>query len=474
MANETPTEGTFGGASNEMAYYGTYERTEDFSYPEGSYGVQSWWDYGHWITLRAERIPNANPFQEGATEAANYLLAPSEEQAEGVLARQSTEGNETRFVMVDWQMASPNSKFGAPVVFYSDGNVSRQDFFEPMYTSNFRASVTVREQRYYESQMIRLYHYHGSAVEPRPVVVDWENRQAQTSGGDTVSVRTFPSNRTDAIREFQNMSAARAYVERDGSAQVGGVGAIPAERVPALEHYRLVRTSNRSAFSASSYQQEFLITQQLTGFPATRMFVTNPSWLKTFERVPGARIEGSGAPPNTTVTAEVDMRAPNGNYTFTYRQQARTDADGEFTMTLPYSTTGYDQYGPENGYTNVSVRAAGPYNISTGGQLVEINGSAGVEEYRTTVDVPEGRVNGDQSGAIEVTLERRTSQLTLSDTEGESAATPSDDSNSASASGDASESAADDSASTGASSDLRVQSSGVGSAAPGERAARVG
>ncbi|WP_372911250.1 oligosaccharyl transferase, archaeosortase A system-associated [Salinigranum sp.] len=474
MANETPTEGTFGGASNEMAYYGTYERTEDFSYPEGSYGVQSWWDYGHWITLRAERIPNANPFQEGATEAANYLLAPSEEQAEGVLARQSTEGNETRFVMVDWQMASPNSKFGAPVVFYTEDNVSRQDFFEPMYTSNFRASVTVREQRYYESQMIRLYHYHGSAVEPRPVVVDWENRQAQTSGGDTVSVRTFPSNRTDAIREFQNMSAARAYVERDGSAQVGGVGAIPAERVPALEHYRLVRTSNRSAFSASSYQQEFLITQQLTGFPATRMFVTNPSWLKTFERVPGARIEGSGAPPNTTVTAEVDMRAPNGNYTFTYRQQARTDADGEFTMTLPYSTTGYDQYGPENGYTNVSVRAAGPYNISTGGQLVEINGSAGVEEYRTTVDVPEGRVNGDQSEAIEVTLERRTSQLTLSDTEGDSATTSSDDSNSASASGDASESAADDSASTGASSDLTVQSSGVGSAAPGERAARVG
>ncbi|AUV81826.1 dolichyl-diphosphooligosaccharide--protein glycosyltransferase [Salinigranum rubrum] len=475
MERETPAEGTFGGASNEMDYYGTYERTDDFSYPEGSYGVQSWWDYGHWITLRSERIPNANPFQEGATEAANYLLAPSEEQAEEVLARQSEEGNETRFVMVDWQMASPNSKFGAPIVFYDDSNVSRGDFFEPMYTSNFQASVTVRDQRYYESQMVRLYHYHGSAVEPRPVVVDWENRQAQTTGGETVSVRTFPSNRTNAVREFQNMSTARAYVEQDGSAQIGGVGAIPEERVPALEHYRLVRTSSSSAFSVSSYQREFLIAQQLTGFPATQMFVTNPSWLKTFERVPGARVEGSGAPPNTTVTAEVDMRAPNGNYTFTYRQQARTNADGEFTMTLPYSTTGYDQYGPENGYTNVSVRAMGPYNISTGGTLVEINGSAGVEEYRTTADVSEGRVNGDQSGPIEVTLERQTSELTFSDTDSEDAPTDASASgDSASASSSADDSASDDTASTDGSADVAVRSSRLDSTAADNGVARVG
>jgi len=59
----------------------------DFEYPEGAYGVQSWWDYGHWITTRAERIPNANPFQQNAGEAADYLLAPSEEASREVLAR---------------------------------------------------------------------------------------------------------------------------------------------------------------------------------------------------------------------------------------------------------------------------------------------------------------------------------------------------------------------------------------------------
>ena len=418
MANETPAEGTLGGADNEMSYYGTYERTDDFAYPDGAYGVQSWWDYGHWITVRGERIPNANPFQEGATEAANYLLAPSESQAESALTERSEEGENTRFVMVDWQMTSPNSKFSAPIVFYNEENVSREDFFNPMYTENFQGSVVVRDQRYYESQMIRLYHFHGSAVEPRPVVVDWENRQAQTQAGETVTVRTFPSNRTNAVREFRNMSQARAFVDSDGSAQVGGIGALPTERVPALEQYRLVRTSNQSAFSAASYQRQYILTQQLTGYPATRMFVTSPSWLKTFERVPGAQVEGSGAPPNTTVTAEVEMRAPTGNYTFTYRQQAQTNTDGEFSMTLPYSTTGYADYGPENGYTNVSVRATGPYTIATGGQLVEVNGSAGVESYQANLTVPEGQVNGDQQGPLEVTLERRTAELQLGDVDG--------------------------------------------------------
>jgi dolichyl-diphosphooligosaccharide--protein glycosyltransferase len=149
------------------------------------------------------------------------------------------------------------------------------------------------------------------------------------------------------------------------------------------------------------------------------MFVTNPSWLKTFERVPGARLEGSGAPPNTEVTAEVEMRAPRGNFTFTYRQHAQTDENGEFSMVLPYSTNGYGEYGPENGYTNVSVRATGPYTVSTPGELVEVDGNASVEQYRATVDVSEGRVNGDREGPVEVTLERNVTALTLSDVEGE-------------------------------------------------------
>jgi Uncharacterized membrane protein, required for N-linked glycosylation len=62
MSSETPQPGELGGADNAMEHYGTYDRPDngDFDYPEGAYGVQSWWDYGHWITVHGERIPNAN------------------------------------------------------------------------------------------------------------------------------------------------------------------------------------------------------------------------------------------------------------------------------------------------------------------------------------------------------------------------------------------------------------------------------
>jgi len=46
------------------------------------YGVLSWWDYGHWITYIAHRVPTANPFQQGAIEAAEFFVDGKE--TEGV------------------------------------------------------------------------------------------------------------------------------------------------------------------------------------------------------------------------------------------------------------------------------------------------------------------------------------------------------------------------------------------------------
>jgi len=57
-----------------ISYYELYQmpemnkttgRIEDYNYPPEAYGVISWWDYGHWITRIAHRIPVANPFQPG-------------------------------------------------------------------------------------------------------------------------------------------------------------------------------------------------------------------------------------------------------------------------------------------------------------------------------------------------------------------------------------------------------------------------
>jgi len=417
MQAQTPAEGQLGGASSDLQYYGTYEDTEDFDYPDGTYGVMSWWDYGHWITVLSERIPNANPFQQGATEAANFLLAPNETQARNVLQAQSAEGERTRFVMVDWQMVEPTSKFGAPTVFYNYGgeSLSQSQFFEPVYGQQFRQRFQVRHQRYYDSLMVRLYQYHGSAREPRPVVVDWDEVTAQTNTGETVTVKTVPQDNSSVIKQFNSTQAAREYVRQDGSSQVGGIGGFPSERVPALQHYRLVKVSNTSAFRSQSYQQAVLGTSRVTGLPPGALVSQTPTWVKSFERVPGATVEGSGGPANATVTASVEMNVPTTNSTFTYTQRAQTNEQGEFTMTLPYSTTGYTEYGPENGYTNVSVRANGTYSIGTGAQL---NESGWVVRHSATLDVPEGAVNGDSDETLTVELDRQASKLQIENDSG--------------------------------------------------------
>ena len=75
MANHTPDPG--------VNYYGIFDQSS-FSYPAGSYGVMSWWDYGHQITFIAKRIPNANPFQSGVagpTGAAAFFMTQSEDYA---------------------------------------------------------------------------------------------------------------------------------------------------------------------------------------------------------------------------------------------------------------------------------------------------------------------------------------------------------------------------------------------------------
>ncbi|MBP2252616.1 dolichyl-diphosphooligosaccharide--protein glycosyltransferase [Halarchaeum solikamskense] len=381
MQNNTPAEGNYGGAGNadQLDYYGTYQQTDDYDYPKGSYGVMSWWDYGHWITVLGERIPNANPFQGGATYAANYLLAQNETHANEILDSKGDADETTRYVAVDWQMAAVNSKFSAPTVFYDDREgVNRYDFYRPLLSQTqnggYQLQAYVHSQDYYETMLVRLFRYQGSAMSPEPIVVDWDQSQGPyyLSNGQGSS---------STVRQFNTTAEAEAYVANDSTSQIGGVGRYPSEYVPALEHYRLVGLSSKAP------------SQQLSNMPA---------WAKLYERVPGATVEGSG-PANANVTASVTMYSTQQgkNQNFTYTQRAQTGPNGEFTMTLPYSTTGYDEYGPENGYTNVSVRSTGNYTFSATANGTYWTGSA---------DVSEGQVNGANDSATQVSM----SELDLS------------------------------------------------------------
>ncbi|MFB6073625.1 MAG: oligosaccharyl transferase, archaeosortase A system-associated [Haloarculaceae archaeon] len=400
MDGHTPQEGHLEGNTNQLEYYGTYHATSDFDYPPGTYGVMSWWDYGHWITSYGQRIPNANPFQQGAHTAANFLLAPNETYGNQVLNSVSEPGSPTRYVMVDWKMINVyggpqfGGKFFAPPRFSDLGNQS--DYYRPVYvqsSNGITARMYYHRQAYYDSMAVRLYRYHGSAVRPQPIVFNWNIES--NDRGSYPAVTQGQRN----VRIFRSMAAARRFVRNDSTSQIGGIGPFPQERVPALQHYRLVGTSNLSAGASGRFINGMRVRLRGVGRRGV-FFRTSPQWTKVFERVDGATIDGTG-PANATVAANVTMYNPASNSTFQYRQQAHTGPEGHFQMTVPYSTTGYDNWGPENGYTNVSVRARGPYTLRAASQQ-----NRTIYRWNATVDVPEGNVIGQGDGPITVHMQR--------------------------------------------------------------------
>jgi dolichyl-diphosphooligosaccharide--protein glycosyltransferase len=233
--------------------------------------------------------------------------------------------------------------------------------------------------------MIRLYRYHGSAQQAT-TVVEIESRDYQQYENP---VPTF-----NTTRQFRTPEAAEQYAANHSNAFVGGVADFPRENVDALEHYRLVRLSQESAAPRSTMANlEFRQGEQ-------------PTWVKLFERVPGATVQGE-APANTTVTAQVQMAAtsPVGPDNFTYTQYAETGPDGEFEMRVPYASTGYENWGPEEGHTNVSVRATGPYQFTTPTSFDDE--TMNLTRANDTVHVPEAAVIGEDEAAIQVTLEEQ-------------------------------------------------------------------
>ena len=378
MASNTPAPGTLGNGNETKAMdpYDTHQRPpdDDYDYPEGAYGVQSWWDYGHWITVHGERIPNANPFQQGANEAANYLLAQNETEAAAALDAKTGDDGQTRYVMIDSQMVSPGQKFVMPT--FKD-NVSRDDFVNiarPITQDGVRRPLTLRAQEYYKSQMLRLYIAHGSAMDGQPIAFNTQQRRLQTQSSGTVEATVF--RQPDGVETFNSTDEARRFVDENPNFKLRGIGANPPLRVDALEHYRLVHASSQTTRAISS-QYEY------------------GSVVKTFERVPGAPIRGE-APPESEVLASVEVDIPNTDQTFTYTQYATADENGNFEMTVPYSTTGYDNFGPDNGYTNVSVQAIGEYRFYVSQQPI---GSA---------EVSEAQVLGVDDSPVQVALSQPT------------------------------------------------------------------
>ena len=311
---------------------------DEFEYPSEAYGVMSWWDYGHYITTIAERIPNSNPFQAGVAGeyGAAAVLTSTNESA--VVEKLDYLG--TRYLMTDYQMAG--AKFGAMAIWNDSVAQLTPYYYTLLQNSNGNLQVVqAYTPEYYNTLTVKLQYYDGSMTEPGDVAVVETDSSANYGYPVITNVQGYAAaEEAQAAADAFNANAPatkHAYVIANPSGVATAY--LPSTTVPALQHFRLVHESPNYVLANSQYTN-----QPVEGGTA---------WVKSFEYVQGAVINGEG-------TIEVNVTTNNGR-TFTYRQES---INGQFVV--PYSTNG----------SSYDVKTTGPYTIVETGETFEVSEEA--------------------------------------------------------------------------------------------------
>ncbi|WP_049921408.1 oligosaccharyl transferase, archaeosortase A system-associated [Halopiger djelfimassiliensis] len=388
LAENTPEPGNWGGAdkADELELYGTYNYPEDgdYDYPDGTYGVMSWWDYGHLITTQANRIPHSNPFQQNARSSSAFLTAESEERSElildsiatgasvsgksneeleSIIANEDESDEEIRYVMIDDQMAG--GKFSAISTWTGPGYdhyTTPEDYEAGEQISRDEVRERFANVPYDNTTLSRLYFDDAAGMEHYRLVHENDKRTS-----------TFIS--YAVVRQDND----QVLLGEDGSPQV-----FVNQQVNQLTQVRLAQIQRHQNL-------DYEIIDQRQG-----------AAVKTYERVEGATITGTLDDENVTdedvtVTASVELETNADRGTFNYTQRAEVDDDGSFELTVPYATN--DELGVEDGYTNSSVEATGDYNVSA-----TVSNENGFTVYQGQTSVPETTVIEGET--VDVDLEQ--------------------------------------------------------------------
>jgi len=390
MRNNTPGPG--------VDYYALYEappRNEDYKYPDSAYGVMSWWDYGHVITLYAHRIPNSNPFQGGIggtnengsirPGACTFFVSSNEEEANWILDELGT-----RYVISDLEMADAwgicswlgrTPKFGAITVWA--GN------------SGYYNSLS----RYYNTMEARLHIFDGAGVdiegESIPALAHY--RLVYETPSFVLPLIIMDENKGNMYwRPFSGdysntKSQAQVLHGYLGISMPAGVGieevldnesipeilssALNSTGIPLSVDSTVIKTdedrwtirdkTNENMFNI--IRKEGKLNVYLYGVPTgepgikawTPEYIEPVSFVKTFEYVKGARIEGT-APNGSFVEISTNITTNQGRE-FVYSE--RTLSDGTYEFIVPYSTEKpVDGWTSSKGWTNFDVFAS-PYTI---------------------------------------------------------------------------------------------------------------
>jgi len=221
---------------NPDFYYGLYEPPppgEDYNYPETAYGVMSFWDYGHWITRIAHRLPNATPAIWGA--CGPFFGAQDEASAGKIMDELGIE-----YVIVDHKTTI--NKFD---VIATLAKKSKADFYDLYYLPVKGELVPgmLFYPEYYRSLAVRLYNFDGGQVSPESTtVISYEEKINQDGElyKEITSRRSFPS--------YEEAEVYIAGQESDNYKIVSIDPFISPVPLEALKHYKLIYSSNSSTW----------------------------------------------------------------------------------------------------------------------------------------------------------------------------------------------------------------------------------
>jgi len=223
---------------NPDFYYDLYEPPppgKSYDYPETAYGVTAWWDYGYWITRIGRRIPTSNP-GTGHRGEAFIFTAQDETPANEILDQWGS-----KYVIIDHEVVTViQGKFNALATLSGS---SPDKFYSVYYQpkGNMLEPVLLFYPEYYRSLVVRLYNFDGSEVIPKSSIV--------ISYQEKVSPDGQPYRQITDVKSFGTYEDAQAYIASQKSSNYRVVSADPYASpvpLPALEHYKLVYSSNGS------------------------------------------------------------------------------------------------------------------------------------------------------------------------------------------------------------------------------------
>lgn len=295
-------------------YYELYPPINEglYPYPQETYSVISWWDYGHWITVIAHRIPVANPFQqgigskEGSPGAAPFFTAFNESEANAIADELGV-----RYVVSDVEMAT--GKFYAMAT-WAEGTIEEA------------GSI------YYAGQG-----YVYSTPDGRIGIAPSQFQIPQNS--QLITVMNVPS------ENYYNTMEAKLHI-------FDGFG---------LKNYRMLYESGASNTIEILYRLVYNnFYSQTLGYPPIN--ATPTGYVKVFEYVPGAKITGKISSDAGTEPVILNLIVQtNQGRVYTYAQVTEP-VDGTYSFTVPYAQE-----------TKYPVKPVSPYYISIGNMTKTIS-----------------------------------------------------------------------------------------------------